>query len=218
MATNTSTDPRNAKWKRRSEIVAVVLLGLATMGSSWAAYQASLWGGIQTFRLADASARGRESAAARDQATQVRSFDASFFVEYLGALAQGRTRLAQAYHDRMRPEARAAVDAWLRTRPFAHPEAVTSPFGMPEYKLVLDRQVQELAAKADEMHKTANRANFVSDSYTLLTVFYSAVLFLAGLTSNFSEIRIRWVLLIPAGLLLVFATIRLAGLPAAKPG
>ena len=47
------------KRTRWVEITCAVVLSLATMSSAWCAYQATLWGGVQTFRLAAAQKAGK---------------------------------------------------------------------------------------------------------------------------------------------------------------
>ena len=46
----------------RMEILTVILVSLVVVTIAWSAYQATLWGGIQTFKLADANRAGREAA------------------------------------------------------------------------------------------------------------------------------------------------------------
>lgn len=48
--------------KRWVELTCAVVLALATMASAWCAYQSSLWGGVQTFKLAASAKAGREAA------------------------------------------------------------------------------------------------------------------------------------------------------------
>jgi len=61
------------------ETVAALILGLATLGSAWSAYQSSLWGGIQNFRIADALAVGRRAGEKAIDANELRKVDAVLF-------------------------------------------------------------------------------------------------------------------------------------------
>src|SRR5687768_6919289 len=45
--------------RRWVEVTCAVVLALAAMASAWCAYQANLWGGVQTFRLAAANKANR---------------------------------------------------------------------------------------------------------------------------------------------------------------
>ena len=58
------------------ETVAALILGLATLGSAWSAYQSSLWRGIQNFRIADALAVGRRAGEKAIDANELRKVGA----------------------------------------------------------------------------------------------------------------------------------------------
>jgi len=47
------------KTKRRFELYETIILSIAILGTAWSAYQAALWNGIQTFRLAEVAASSR---------------------------------------------------------------------------------------------------------------------------------------------------------------
>ncbi|HKT46243.1 MAG TPA: hypothetical protein VJP87_01845 [Candidatus Acidoferrales bacterium] len=193
-------------------------MALATIGSAWSGFQSSLWSGIQTFALADASRFGRNASESDLVANQQRSLDGQAFMEYSRALAEGNRRLAQFFHDRMRPEFLPVLDAWIATKPLRNPNAPTSPFVMPQYKLRSDQQAKEQDRLAAEMHKQARQANLTSDTYTLLVLLYTSALFLAGLVASLQQPRFKWINL---GFSLVFvlaASIILFTLPIARRG
>jgi hypothetical protein len=60
-------DEQTARLHRWAEIVAVVLLALAALLTAWSGYEAARWGGDQSLRFGEASARRVDSvrAAAR---------------------------------------------------------------------------------------------------------------------------------------------------------
>src|SRR5258708_24514646 len=122
-------DERN-RWV---EISCAFVLSLATMASAWCAYQSTLWGGVQTFRLAGAMKAGRESSAAHMAALQTQTFDASMFISYMQAKNEGNKRQEEFLFNRFRPEMKKAVDAWLNTDPFNNPAAPQGPFKMGVY-------------------------------------------------------------------------------------
>src|SRR5262245_24420661 len=95
--------------------VALVLMALATLGSAWSGFQAGLWNGIQTFRLADATKASRMSSQDTLLANQQRNLDAASFMEYARAISDHNAQLANFLHDRLRPEFRPVMDAWLAT-------------------------------------------------------------------------------------------------------
>lgn len=173
------------------EIASAFLLSLATLGSAWCAYQATLWGGVQTFRLAAATMAGRESTEATIVAMQGRSVDAAMLISYLEAESRGDEVMRGFLHQRFRPEMKVAVDAWLKTRPFSDPSAPLSPFKMAEYLQPELVEAKRQNAVYDQEYARAQHANQTSDSYVLLTVLFASVLFFSGIGGTFESSRLR---------------------------
>ena len=78
------------------------------------------------------------------------------------------------------------MDAWLATKPLSNPDAPSSPFAMPEYKLAKTGQANDLLASAEGRTNLALQANQNSDDYVLLTVLFASTLLFAGLASKFT--------------------------------
>ena len=179
------------KRNRWLEVTCAVVLSLASMSSAWCAYQATLWGGVQTFRLADANKAGRDSTAADLTAIQTRAFDASMFISYVQAKHEGNERHEKFLFSRFRPDMKKAVEAWLKTDPFKNPEAPLSPFKMAEYA----QQELDEAKRHDERftQETCSRParNTNSDTYVLLTVLFATVLFFGGIAGTVDSRRLR---------------------------
>jgi len=111
------------KRSRRVEITCAFVLSLATTASAWCAYQSTLWGGVQTFRLAAANKANRASVEETLAALQYKSFDASMFINWMHAKHEGNERHEKFLFHRFRPEAKKAVEAWLKNDPFNDPAA-----------------------------------------------------------------------------------------------
>ena len=90
-------------WKRWFELIVAAILGLATLGSAWSAYQSALWGGIQSFRLAESTAAGRLAGEKTIHANQLRGVDLLLFEAYLRALSENNQWLADFLFQRFRP-------------------------------------------------------------------------------------------------------------------
>ncbi len=204
------------KWKRRTTTLGLILMGLATLGSSWGGYQSTLWEGIEIFKLVDSAEFARNASESAIKAMQRRTLDASLFVEYARDVNDGKTRLAAFIFARMRPEMREAVEAWEATHPLKNPDAPATPFLMPQYKVKEDTEVAELNAQSRSAHTAGRFANRTSDAYTLLAVLYATSLFLAGLVSAVEERRARIVTLFMAMIVFSLATVLLTRLPAAR--
>jgi hypothetical protein len=197
------------------ELIVAVVLGLATLGSAWSAYESVRWQGIQTFRLAESIAAGRRAAEKLVHANQVRGADLILLEAYLRALAENNSRLADFLFQRFRPEFKVATEAWLKTQPLKNPSAPPSPFVMKEYSLAVEKELhqarQEEAAKFTE----ARKANAVSDTYLLLTVLFSVALFLGGIAAAFKRRKIRGTVLALSFITMTSGAICLALLPLA---
>src|SRR5213083_1595176 len=120
---------------RRLEVVATVLLALATVGTTWAAYQSRQWTGKQSAGYSRATATriavNRTSAVANRQV----QIDVATFIQWVDAHEQHHTLLADFYRARFRDEFKPAFAAWLATKPFENAAAPPTPFAMPQYRL-----------------------------------------------------------------------------------
>jgi hypothetical protein len=180
-------DQRN-RWV---EITCAFVLSLATTASAWCAYQSTLWGGVQTFRLAAGNKASRESSSANLAALQTRVFDGSMGISWMQARNEGNERQEKFLFDRFRPEMKRAVEAWLKTDPFNNPEAPLGPLKMAEYvqpELAEAKRQEELSAQA---YAGAMQANQTSDAYVLLTVLFASVLFFGGIAGMLDSRRLR---------------------------
>ena len=96
-----AVEVRGSERKRWVEITCAVVLALATTASAWCAYQATLWGGVQTFRLAAAARAGREAVKNSVEGMQFRAFDGTMFIHYLEARVLGRKDLEELLYQRV---------------------------------------------------------------------------------------------------------------------
>src|SRR5215475_2408432 len=83
-----AVEARQGERKRWVELTCAVVLALATVASAWCAFQATLWGGVQTFRLEASAKAGREASKNSVTGMQIRAFDATMFLHYLEARTQ----------------------------------------------------------------------------------------------------------------------------------
>lgn len=173
------------------DIGMAIVLSLATLASAWCAYQSSLWGGAQTFRLVSAFQAGRGVTEQVLVAHQLRTFDASMFIEYMAARSEGSAELENFLHNRFRPEMRRAVDAWLETDPFEDPEAPPHPFQPEWYVLPEEREASRQQEQGTRSYADAQEMNQISDTYVLLTVLFASVLFFAGMAGTFNSAKIE---------------------------
>jgi hypothetical protein len=180
---------------QRLEIVATVLLALATVATAWSGYQASRWNGEQATAFSRASAMRIESTKADDLANAHTQIDVATFTQWVDAYAQGQTELADFYYRRFRSEFKPAMDAWIATRPLRNPDAPLTPFAMPEYQVEARADADKLDAEAETWSAKARTNIQRATNYVLAVVLFAAVLFFAGMSTRLGSVRLRRVLL-----------------------
>jgi hypothetical protein len=197
---------------RRVELIAAVMLSIATVVTAWSAYQATRWSGEQASSYVTASARRTESVRASTRADTLTSIDVAVFLDWLDATQVGDTVLAADLESRMRDEFRPAFDAWRATVPG---EAIPPghPFTRPEYVLADQQEAIRLEAEASAAFTDGQEANQISDNFVLAAVMLASVLFFAGLAGTFDSLRAQLLLLALGGLMLLGGSIVVLSLP-----
>jgi hypothetical protein len=196
-----TSQQRTERW---FEVVTAIMLGVVAVATAWSGYQATRWAGEQSTLYAQASALRVESTRDSTQAGQYKLYDVIIINNWINAYTQGNTKLANIYERRFRPEFRPAFEAWLATNPFNNPNAPPGPLFMPQYKVSLDEQANQLEARAAKTFDEGQAAKEQGDAYVLNTVFLAVVLFLTAIAENFKWNAIRAVILVVALGMLLF--------------
>jgi hypothetical protein len=179
----------------RLEVVATVLLSLATVATAWSGYQASRWNGEQAKAAGRATAARIESTKAANLASAETQVDVATYTQWLNAYALEQTELADFYFARFRKEFKPAVDAWVATHPRRNPDAPLTPFAMPEYRLAAQAEAERLEADAERWSATARENVQQATNYVLGVVLFAGVLFFAGMSTKLRTPLLRRVLL-----------------------
>ena len=197
---------------RRVELIAAIMLSIATVVTAWAAYQATRWSGDQSENYTQASATRTESVRSSTLANRQVLIDVDTFLNWMDAEQSGDHDLADDIHARMREEFLPAFDAWLETAPAgAIPDG--TPFELPEYRLAAEEMAKQLEVKASRLFADGNESNQVSDDFVLAAVLFASVLFFSGLAGTFDSLRAQLFLLILGAVMLVVGTIIVITLP-----
>ncbi|GBL41746.1 hypothetical protein LBMAG54_12150 [Nitrosopumilaceae archaeon] len=175
----------------KMELLSVMLLALIIVFTAWSAYQSTLWGGIQTFKLVDVNAANRQASELNLQQGQYTMIDVMMFTEYVNAVNNDDKKLSDFYFERFRPDFKPAVQSWLDTNPFDNPNAPPHPFVMKEYKRTFAEQAEQKLKIAELKMDEAQQANQNSDNYVLFTVIYASILFLGSIATKFSSVRLN---------------------------
>ncbi len=221
-------EQHDAVMRDRIELVATVLLALATVLTAWSAFESTKWSGTQATHFARASALRTDSAKEASTANAQEVVDVDVFVSWASAVAQERQRdpnasigadgiyqpdpaeLSGFLFERFRDEFQPAIKAWLAMHPLEDPEAAPTPFSLPEYHLAARQRSEKLAAGANVEAALARRDNQRGDNYVLTTVLFASVLFFAGVSTKLGSTRNRMltvglaVLVLIAGMSILF--------------
>lgn len=192
------------RWEPLAEVIATIVLAFATLATAWSGYQAARWGGTQSTSYSQAGALRTESTRASTQAGQLAQVDIGLFTNWINAYATENQKLVSFYQERFREEFKPAFEAWLATDPANNPDAPSSPFSMPEYRLSLAEEAERLETEAEQMFANGVEANQQADDYILNTVILAGVLFLAGIASRFKAMSARWVIIVFSLAILAF--------------
>jgi hypothetical protein len=168
-------------------MIAVLLLGVATIGTAWSGYQASRWNQEQGEIARDGSDLRVEGNRQFGLATQAIVYDANLVAQYAKAVVDGDTQLQDFLRSTLfRAEFLPVVDRWQQ----AVQEGETPP-RLLEDREYLDSQLADYQATQ------------------------AAALFFAGVTTSFKMQMARLLLLMFATVLIAYCLSRIATLPVA---
>jgi len=201
------------RWEPLAEIIATVLLALATLATAWSGYQSARWGGVQSTKFSQAGALRTESTRASTTAGQLMQIDVGLFTNWINAYAEDNQPLIEFYQARFRPEFAVAYEAWIGTDPKNNPDAPKSPFAMPEYFISYQQEAERLEQEASKSFEEGSAANQNSDDYILNTVILASVLFLAGMQSRLKSVPARMLIVILGLCILAFGLFNIATYP-----
>jgi hypothetical protein len=200
--------------ERLIEIIAVLLLGIATVGTAWCGYQSSQWNGTQTDLARESSDERVEASRLFGLATQKIAYDANIVAQYAQAIVQGDDNLAQFYRKNLvRPPFLPLLDQWQ-----AEITAGGAPTSLFQDQAYLDTQFgeyQQTVDQAEALSQQSQQASATSDEYVITTILLAIALFFAGVTSSFRYQPARVLLVLLAVGTVAVAAVRLADLPIA---
>ncbi|HHX42948.1 MAG TPA: hypothetical protein GX714_03030 [Chloroflexi bacterium] len=173
------------------EIVAAVVLSIASLMTTWSTYQAAQWSRDQIAAGSAATVVLLESARLSSLGGQAILIDVVTFTNWVQAFSAGDQRAAEFYRERFRDEFRPAFEAWVASDPLENPEAASSPFALPEYA---PARTQEAAALRDEAARLQLEAQTASNNvayYNRNTLFLASALFFVALSRMFYKAQVR---------------------------
>lgn len=197
---------------RLIEIVTVLLLGVATVGSAWSAYQVARWNGVQTDEARAAAVFRIDGSREYALATQIVAYDSATVGQYAAAAAADNRALQDFLRATLvRPGFVPVFERWQAQ--VAAGEIPTNLLADEDY--LEDLFATSVAADTDAAAATvlSEEAGTNADDYIRLTLFFASALFFAGITASFSNRLSRLMLLFGAGAVLAVAGVLLTGYP-----
>ena len=196
------------------EVATVLLLGLATVGSAWSAYQVSQWNGLETDEARIANSHRIDASREYALATQIVAYDAAVVSQFAQAVALDNEAL-QTFLDAtlIRPGFRPIVEEWRQQ--IADGATPTNLLENEEYKAGLFAASEAADNEAAAASIRSVEAGSNAEDYVLLTLFFATALFFAGVTASFNTRFTKIVLLTAAAAVLLFAGAQLVAYPVA---
>ena len=204
------------RFQSRLELLATVVLAIATVLTAWSAFQSGKWSGVQATSFSEAGAARTESTRASTTGGQLATIDVTLFAQWAQALSTDNSELADFWFQRFRDEFKPAIEAWIGDEEVDDPSAVIpdgTPFELDEYVLADIEEAERLAQEADDKATKARQANQRSDNYVLTTVLFASVLLFAGISTKFESNMVKIVTLSFAVVVLIGGAITVLTFP-----
>jgi hypothetical protein len=199
--------------ERIYEVLAIVLLSAAAIGTAWSGYQAARWSGREAHNFAIADASHARSTRAVIRAGEDRVRDLADFERWLDLETTGDQTLANLHAAHFQGELRTAFEAWLAQDPLNNPNAIPTPLNMPQYTQAEAERAAKLETAADQLVEDGATARDHADEYVLTTVFFASVLFFAGISLRISRERLRMGILGLGVAFLLYGVVQIILLP-----
>ncbi len=207
-------EPAATHMQHRIDVLATVLLALATIATAWAGYQSSRWHSEQAKLQMKATASRIESTRSQDIADRETQVDVALFIQWVDAETLGETELAKFYEDRFSDRLSPAFEAWIAKEPLDNSAAAPeSPFAMRKYQVAARDEATSQNDEADEFAAQATVDIQRADNYVFAVVLFAACLFFAGLSTRMHSVGSQKVILGMGYLLFVASVIWVATFP-----
>ena len=191
-----SAQPRTQA-QRGPRAVAVILLSLVAVLTAWCGFESAKWGGDSSVAFSEASAARIEAADFDSQARDARGFDLAVYSQWVVARGDGGDiALADYIEARFSPEFAVAFDAWM-----ADGQRESGPFRMPEIRAAGHGGGRGSEGPRGREHEDALDFNEKGDNYSLMTVMFALVLFLAAIAQRGGSLLATRIVLGLAGVL-----------------
>lgn len=188
--TPAEVEDSSARHRSIIEVLTVVVLSTVAILTAWCGFESSKWGGEMSIAFSQASSARVQAMNAEGTARDARMFDLVIWANYVQAVANDQPKLQAYVEARFTPQFAKAFAAWNKGG-----RAESSPFANPAYVPEGTLKAAELNATADAKFAQALENNQRGDNYSLLTVLFALVLFLAAVAQRSRTTKGAWALL-----------------------
>jgi hypothetical protein len=172
------------------EVLTVVVLSTVAILTAWCGFESSKWGGEMSIAFSQASSARVQAMNSEGTARDARMFDLVIWANYVQAVANDQPKLQAYIESRFTPQFAKAFTAWNKGG-----RVESSPFASPAYVPEGTLKAAEWNATADAKFAQALENNQRGDNYSLLTVLFALVLFLAAVAQRSRTTKGAWALL-----------------------
>ncbi len=206
--------------EKKLEVLVAVFLGITTLLTAWAGWIGSLHGGIQAINFTRSNNLAAEGNAEYSVATQVYISDLFTWNSILdlqldmevakekGDTAEAKvieTKVEKIKHNSCSPKLLEAINNTDNKG--------TSPFENEEFVNGYFEKAKELSEESKQALEEGKQDNLHGDSFRLVSVLYSLVLFLLGIVGVIKDYQSRKVLFAFSVCILILAVIYMLTLP-----
>ena len=218
---NAIKDRRTTLTAKRLETVVAILLGVTTLLSAWASWIGHLHGGLQSIHFTESNNTASQGVTEYNLGMQMYLADYMAWntaKDYYYELEAAKVDGDQAKIDLIEEKINAFVEEsaseilcegvmWMEEND------EDNPFNMPGMAEKYFESAQGTAAQSQELLEEGKRDNTKGDSYQLVTVIYSLVLFLLGIVGTFKNMPNRIAVLAIAVVFLIFGIVYMFTIP-----
>lgn len=208
--------------EKKLDVIVTILLGLTTLLVAWAGWIGSLHGGIQAINFTKSNNLAAEGNAEYNVAAQVYISDlfswntiSSLKLDMNIAKESGNEdevqlleiKLQKIMQDSCSPKLLEAISSMDLN------ETTKSPFENEEFANSYFQDAKKLLDESQKLLEEGKQDNLHGDSYKLVTVIFSLVLFLLGIVGVNKDLQYRKILIILSVCILLFALIYMFTIP-----
>ena len=218
---NAIKDRKTILTAKRIETVVAILLGVTTLLSAWAAWIGHLHGGLQSIHFTESNNAASHGTAEYNLGMQAYLADymiwntaKDYYYDLEAAKAEGDqakidliTEKIKSFEEQNGSEILEEGVKWMEEN------NEDNPFKMPGMAEKYFEEAQKTINESQDLLEEGKRDNTKGDSYQLVTVIYSLVLFLLGIVGTFKNMQNRIVVLAISVALLIFAVIYMLTIP-----